>query len=61
LLQILEREVPSGLAEFATASRNAPLIYLGGTRTHGRRGQILPRWRVLVNLSPEAIREEVRR
>lgn len=61
LLQILGRGVPDGLAELATASKNASLIYLGSTRTHGRRGQVLPRWRVLVNLSPEALREEVER
>ncbi len=61
LLEILGREVPPPLAKLADASMGAPPIYLGSTRTHGRRGEILPRWRVLVNLSPEALREEVRR
>jgi ribosomal protein L35AE/L33A len=53
--------VPPGLAELADACRGAPVIYLGSTGTHGRRGEIVLRWRVLVNLSPEALGEEVRR
>lgn len=61
LLEVLGRPVPPVLAELADAGRGAPVIYLGSTRTHGRRGEILPRWRVVVNLSPEALREEVRR
>lgn len=61
LLEILGREVPADLGEFAHARDNASLVYLGSTGTHGRRGQIIPRWRVLVNLSAEALREEVQR
>ena len=61
LLEILGQEIPPALAELASAKRDAPPIYLGSTRVHGRRGEILPRWRVQVNLSPEALREEVRR
>lgn len=61
LLEILDRAVPPPLAEFAGASKGTPPIYIGSTRAHGRRGEILPRWRVVVNLSPEALREEVRR
>lgn len=61
LLEILDQEVPPTLAKLASAGKSAPPIYLGGTRVHGRRGELLPRWRVQVNLSPEALREEVRR
>jgi predicted transcriptional regulator of viral defense system len=61
LLEILGQEVPLTLGEVASVRKGAPPIYLGSTRTHGRRGQILPRWRVLLNLSPEALREEVHR
>lgn len=61
LLEILRQEVPLALAELARAKTGAPPIYLGSIRVHGRRGEILPRWRVQVNLSPEALREEVSR
>ena len=61
LLEILGQEIPPALAELASAKEDAPPIYLGSTRVHGRRGEILPRWRVQVNLSPEALREEVSR
>lgn len=61
LLEILGQEVPPTLANLAKARKDTPPIYLGGTRVHGRRGEILPRWRVQVNLSPEALREEVSR
>jgi predicted transcriptional regulator of viral defense system len=61
LLEILGQEIPSILAKFATAKEGASPIYLGSTRIHGRRGEILPRWRVQLNLSPEALREEVSR
>jgi len=61
LLEILDRAVPPPLAELASANKGTPPIYIGSTRTHGRRGEILPRWRVVVNLRPEALREEVRR
>jgi predicted transcriptional regulator of viral defense system len=61
LLEILGQEVPPALAKLASARKGAPPIYLGSTRVHGRRGEILPRWRVQLNLSPEALREEVSR
>lgn len=61
LLEILGQEMPPALAELAGARKDAPPIYLGSTRVHGRRGEILPRWRVQVNLSLEALREEVGR
>lgn len=61
LLEILGREVPPALAELAGAGKDASPIHLGSTRVHGRRGEILPRWRVQLNVSPEALREEVSR
>jgi predicted transcriptional regulator of viral defense system len=59
--EILGHEVPAALAALASVPSSTPLIYLASIRSNGRRGQILARWRVLVNISPEAIREEVRR
>lgn len=61
LFEILNRKVPTELRRIAASERSDSLLYLGSTRVHGRRGQILPRWRVLVNLSTDALREEVRR
>lgn len=61
LLEVLNREVPPALAEFASAKEGVSPIYLGSTRVHGRRGEILPRWRVQLNVSPEALQEEVGR
>jgi predicted transcriptional regulator of viral defense system len=61
LLEILGQEVPADLARLASAGKGAALIYLGSTRIHGRRGELLPRWRVQLNVSPAALREEVTR
>lgn len=61
LLEILGQKVPPALAKLASAKKGAAPIYLGSTRVHGRRGEILPRWRVQLNVSPEALREEVTR
>jgi predicted transcriptional regulator of viral defense system len=61
LLEVLGQEVPPTLAKLASASKGTPPLYLGSTRVHGRRGEVLPRWRVQVNLSPETLREEVGR
>ena len=61
LLEVLNQEVPPALAKFASAKESVSPIYLGSTRVHGRRGEILPRWRVQLNVSPEALREEVGR
>jgi predicted transcriptional regulator of viral defense system len=61
LLEVLNQEVPPVLAKFANTKAGASRIHLGSTRIHGRRGEILPRWRVQLNVSPEALREEVTR
>lgn len=61
LFEVLNQEVTPALAKFASTKADASLIYLGSTRIHGRRGEILPRWRVQLNVSPEALREEVGR
>ncbi len=61
LLEILGREVPPALAELAGVGKDASPIHLGSTRVHGRRGEVLPRWRVQLNVSPGALREEVGR
>lgn len=59
LLELLGHEVPPPLEKLAGAKKGDPLIYLGSTRIHGRRGEILQRWRVQLNVSPEALQEEV--
>ncbi len=61
LLEVLNQEAPPALAKFASSKRDASRIYLGSTRVHGRFGEILPRWRVQLNVSPDALREEVSR
>jgi len=61
LLEVLNQEAPPVLAKFASSKGDASRIYLGSTRVHGRRGRVLPRWRVQLNVSPEALREEVSR
>jgi predicted transcriptional regulator of viral defense system len=61
LVEILGQVVPGPLDDLGGVEKGAPLVYLASTRSNGRRGRILPRWRVLVNASPDAIREEVHR
>jgi len=61
LTELLGHEVPPELATLASVPSAAALIYLASTGSNGRRGEILARWRVLVNAAPEGIREEVRR
>lgn len=59
--ELLGYEVPAELAAFAESTRKDALVYLGAVSTHGRRGSIMSRWRVMANVSAEALREEVRR
>jgi predicted transcriptional regulator of viral defense system len=59
LLEILGYPVQEALTDLAEVESTASPIYLGSTRTHGRRGEILPRWRVVVNVGPDALREEI--
>lgn len=64
IADLLGYEVPDKLATFA--SERVPegkdsVIYLEDRSLHGRRGQRLERWQVVANVSPEALREEVRR
>lgn len=64
IADLIGHEVPDKLATFA--SERVPeskdsVIYLDDRSLHGRRGQRLKRWQVVVNVSPEALREEVRR
>jgi predicted transcriptional regulator of viral defense system len=61
LLELLGHEVSPPLARLANVKKGTPRIHLGSTRIHGRHGEILPRWRVQLNVSPEALREEVTR
>lgn len=61
MLEVLNQEVPPALTKFVSSKRDASRIYLGSTRIHGRHGRVLPRWRVQLNVSPEALREEVSR
>jgi predicted transcriptional regulator of viral defense system len=61
LLEVLERQAPPALAELAGAGNDTSPIALGSARVHGRRGEILPHWGVQLNVSPDALREEVSR
>jgi predicted transcriptional regulator of viral defense system len=60
IADVLTRQVPQPLAEFATARPGEQPLYLDGV-SHGRRGERLARWQVVVNVSVEALREEVER
>lgn len=61
LLEVLRHEVPQPLAAEAEARPGESPLFLGERRTHGARGERLPRWQVVVNVDPAVIREEVRR
>lgn len=61
ILETLGHEVPEPLAGAATAQPGESRLFLGDRRTHGARGERLPRWQVVVNVDPDAIREEVGR
>lgn len=62
LLDVLEEEVPGELRQVAEASAgDTSPFFLGSGEVHGRRGHELKPWGVVVNVSPEALREEVRR
>lgn len=61
LLEILGRDVPAPLAQFATAQPGESPLFLGERRTHSAHGERLTRWQVVINVDPSVIREEVRR
>lgn len=62
LLDILGEEIPGDLRRVAEASAgDASPFFLGSGEVHGRRGRKLKPWGVVVNVSPDALREEVRR
>lgn len=61
LLEILGREVPEPLGNAATALPGESPLFLGERRAHGAHGNRLRRWRVVVNVDPAVIREEVAR
>ncbi len=61
LLEILDREVPAPLVAAAAALPGESALYLGDRRSHGAYGHRLQRWQVVINVDPEAIREEVGR
>lgn len=61
MLEVIGHAVPEPLAAAATAQPGESPLFLGGRRTHGARGERLPRWQVVVNLDPIVIREEVGR
>ena len=62
LLDVLEEQIPSELQQVAEASaRDTSPFFLGSGEVHGRRGGELRPWGVVVNVSPEGLREEVQR
>jgi hypothetical protein len=62
LIELTSGEVPAPLRRAATqvAEAHSP-IYLGERRIFGTSGDLLSRFGVVNNVSPEALREEVRR
>lgn len=61
LLELLGHAVPRALAKAATAGPRASPLFLGERRVYGAHGKRLPKWRVVVNVDPSLINEEVRR
>lgn len=60
LLELLGREIPEQLAVLAKAKKGSR-IYLDSSSIHGRRGQLLDPWQVIVNVATEALSEEISR
>jgi predicted transcriptional regulator of viral defense system len=60
-LEVLGHEVTPPLAAAATAKLGESPLFLGERRTHGAHGERLAQWQVVVNVDPDAIREEVAR
>ncbi len=61
LMDILNLEIPEPLAVEATAKPKESLLYLGDRTSYGYHGKRLSRWKVMINVDPASIREEVRR
>lgn len=61
LTEILGKEVPPMLRRTAGAKPGDPLLYIADRRTHGAKGIRLAHWKVVVNIDPSAIQDEVRR
>jgi predicted transcriptional regulator of viral defense system len=60
-LELIGDEIPDELRQVAEVDGEASAIYLGSRNTHNRRGKLLEPWRVIANVSPEALREEIER
>jgi predicted transcriptional regulator of viral defense system len=61
LLELLGHAVPPALAEAATVGPHASPLFLGERRVFGAHGKRLPKWRVVVNVDPSLVNEEVSR
>jgi predicted transcriptional regulator of viral defense system len=60
IADVLSLAVPPPLAEFAAARPGEQPLYIDGP-SRGRRGERLGRWQVVLNIPPEALREELER
>lgn len=64
IAELSGHDVPDVLAGFASdrvPKSKDSVIYLDDRSLHGRSGKRLERWQVVANVSPEALREEIRR
>lgn len=60
-VEVLDRPVPRSLATGARTDAAGSPLYLGERRIFGSRGPRLDRWRVVANVDPGSLREEVAR
>lgn len=61
LLELLGEEVPTPVKQAAGRIPFRSSITLDDRKIYGRTGHVLQPWNVLVNVAPEALREELRR
>jgi len=60
LLEVLDLDAPAVLRH-AVGEAHRALVLLDNLSALGRDGPVLDTWGVVINVSPEAIREELRR
>lgn len=61
VINLLGHIVPQELGRYAAERVTPTPLYLANSRLHGRRGALLKRWHVVVNIPPESLRKEVQR
>jgi predicted transcriptional regulator of viral defense system len=61
MLEIIGFEVPKQLAAAAAAQKGDSFLFLGDRNSYGHKGKRLQQWKVVINVEPAAILEEVSR